>query len=122
MEITEGCLSPFCLCQDDICGPFSLAGKYERRGASVHVCDLSQYVANMSDGASLLISAHMRDWGRGANRPGHTAADMQMSRKVGMVAEEQLTVTALLISRSQPGSCDGSRNGQDVSALRSSFS
>lgn len=28
--------------------------------ASVHVCDLSQYVANMFDGASLLIRTHMR--------------------------------------------------------------
>lgn len=28
VEITEGCLSPFRLCQDDICIPFFLSVKY----------------------------------------------------------------------------------------------
>lgn len=58
MEITEGCLSPFCLCRDDVCGPF--LPHAEILEASVHVCDLSQYVANVFDGASLLIRTHMR--------------------------------------------------------------
>lgn len=41
-------------------------------GASVHACDLSQHVANMSDGASLLISARTRycRWGLGGWRGG----------------------------------------------------
>lgn len=28
VEITEGCLSPFCLCPDDVCIPFFLPVKY----------------------------------------------------------------------------------------------
>lgn len=30
VEITEGCLSPFWLCQNDVCIPFFLAVKYYR--------------------------------------------------------------------------------------------
>lgn len=84
----------------------------------MHVCDLSQYVANMFDGASLLIRTHMRycrqaGEGRGGGEltqtRGHVHADdQQKGRNAGKLAtqEEELTVTALLISSSRRGSCD----------------
>lgn len=82
----------------------------------MHVCDLSQYVANMSDGAALLIRTHMRycrqageGGGGGGEKSGELtqtrshvhADDQQKGRK-----QEELTVTALLISSSRRGSCD----------------
>lgn len=87
-------------------------------GASVHVWDLSRYVANMSDGASLLISAHMRYcrwgwgwgwWGEGGGRLSNQHADEQKR-------EEELTVTAVLSSQAAV------MDHRDIPELRSSFS
>lgn len=47
------------------------------------------------------LSAGVGGEEEGADGSRHTAANMQMTRKERIVAEEQLTVTALLISSSQ---------------------
>lgn len=57
VEITEGCLSPFWLCQNDVCGSFFFPCEILEGGP---VCDLSPHVANMFGNSSPLISAHMR--------------------------------------------------------------
>lgn len=84
VEITEGCLSPFWLCQNDVCTPFFLPVKYYRGPC---VCDLSQHVANVFGNSSPLISAHMRycRWetcgrlGKEAKWPRNTLTHIQMT-------------------------------------------
>lgn len=84
VEITEECLSPFCLCQNDVCVPFCLHVKYQSEG---HACVISASVWSMCLPIPHLLSVLAR--GVVGERLGRLGKETNWPANAGTHANEQ---------------------------------